>query len=191
MVVKILNSLFIISNFLALTPSFLENWYATIRQKFYLLIQFLFYTAAALYCLYQQRILYSLLSATSLILRLLTDFTLYANPWFAHTDKLIQVDATYNDRYYYFVFILTHLVYATTLIVLTYTWIPVDVSCRILSNVLFIHLFGIGTNGPGGDREEVSSSEALNTTQQETNSQTNFVCERLQRHIWMANFSLT
>jgi hypothetical protein len=69
--------------------------------------------------------------------------------------------------------------------------IPVDVSCRILSNVLFIHLFGIGTNGPGGGCEGVLSSEALNTTQQETNSQTNFVCERLQRHIWMANFSLT
>jgi hypothetical protein len=137
MVVKILNTLFTIGNFLALTPSSLENRTPTFRQKFYLLIAFLFYGVGAMYCTYQRRTLYNSLSAIALILRLLTDFTLYGhncygvvmlmffkrNQWFALADKLRQVDAADSDRHYYFVFVLSHLTYAVCLIVLTYTWI--------------------------------------------------------------------
>jgi hypothetical protein len=137
MVVKILNTLFTIGNFLALTPSSLENRTPTFRQKFYLLIAFLFYGVGAMYCTYQRRTLYNSLSAIALILRLLTDFTLYGhncygvvmlmffkrNQWFALADKLRQVDAADSDRHYYFVFVLAHLTYAVCLIVLTYTWI--------------------------------------------------------------------
>jgi hypothetical protein len=136
MVVKILNTLFSIGNFLALTPSSLENRHPTFRQKLYLLFAFLFYTVGAMYCLYQRKFLYTFLPIISKILRLLTDFTLSAhncygvvlmifkrNQWFALTDKLRQVDAADSERHYYWVFVLAHLAYAGCLTILSYSWI--------------------------------------------------------------------
>jgi hypothetical protein len=137
MVVKILNTFFTLGNFLALTPSSVENRNPTVRQNFNLFLAFLFYAIGAMYCLYQRTILYTSLPAISLILRLLIDFTLYAHNcysvvvmmflkrdrWFALTDKLRQVDAADNDKHYHFVFILMHSTYAACLAVLSYNWI--------------------------------------------------------------------